>query len=285
MPKFSGEGRLGLLMEIVVIILEQLHVTAGYVIWPLFGLGALLIADWVWRGEWKQKHSERAVKTRLAIYSILSLTCLSILAVRLVYRIRYIEKSPTEDSIKNIPQPQTPPEKASKEPVPTETPTVKPVPSAKPQKHQPIVKSNPIQASSVQNCPNGNCIGGDNNGTAIVNNGPPEPNVQFVASKSVETANHRYVTMVQITADQDIKDFTFSLEFDNTVYSPEVELSYASGFVMSSTLKASAGSSKPGNVFEATIRTPIVFPKGERVTVKVYSPAFGPINFLRGIKY
>lgn len=54
MPKISFEGMAGLLMEIIVIILEQVHVTAAYIIWPLFIFGAYLIGDAIWRGEWKK---------------------------------------------------------------------------------------------------------------------------------------------------------------------------------------------------------------------------------------
>lgn len=193
MLKFSAEGRLGLLMEIIVIILERLNVTAGYVIWPLFGLGAFLIADWIWRGEWKQKHTAPAIKKRVILYSLFSFICLSTLAVWLIYRIRYVDKYPIEDSAKNTPQTQTPTDKA-KEP-PSSEPHVEPIPHAKPLSKNPIIKSKPTspltppgQAPAPQttiNAQNGIGISGGTVTNPMVNNFAP-PDRQLNAQQAAQ---------------------------------------------------------------------------------------------------
>ncbi len=71
-------------------------------------------------------------------------------------------------------------------PATVEPPIVKPIPATKPQKHPSVTESNPIPTPS-QNAPGGINIGRDNNGTAIVNNGPPPP--RLISSNETDTEN------------------------------------------------------------------------------------------------
>jgi len=169
MPKFSGEGRLGLLMEIVVIILERLHVTAGYVIWPLFGFGALLIADWIWRGEWKEKHEEApAIKKRQYIYGGASFICLFLLAVWLIHGIKSIERYSESDSLKventkprvQVPTQETPEKESAKNEHK----------SGRPPKSEPPITTGPISPGPCSNVQ----IGGSGNQATTNCVAPPD---------------------------------------------------------------------------------------------------------------
>jgi hypothetical protein len=121
-------------------------------------------------------------------------------------------------------EPSMPPEKVPKEPSPTGTPTIKLIPPTKPQGHHSIVKSNPIPAQPPQNCPNGNCIGGDNNGTATVNNTFSDryprpgtiPKVNFCVFQSKPVAEH-FETIITIKTDSEISAPFWSLFFDGPV--------------------------------------------------------------------
>jgi len=188
MPKFSGEGRLGLLMEISVIILDRLHVTAGYIIWPLFGLGALLIADWIWRGDWKQKHGEAANK-RVWVYSVISLVFLCSVAVWLVYGIRYLEKQTESEPGKNVVGPIQPNLQAKQQPSPSPEPNKSPTAIKSKKKPEIQIQSNKepnntnTQIGTTQApiaiAPNGIAVGGNQGiiSNPTVNNsyGAPKP--------------------------------------------------------------------------------------------------------------
>jgi len=75
--------------------------------------------------------------------------------------------------------------------------------------------------ASLQNCPNGICIGGDNSGTATVNNfGPlplPTPNVKICASYSDAVQGQDHVTTVTFTTDVQITRPWFAVFFDAPV--------------------------------------------------------------------
>lgn len=172
MPKFSSEGRIGLIMEIAVIILDRLHITPGYIIWPLFIFGALLIADWILRGEWRGRHAETALQKRVAIYSLSALICLGGLAGWLIYRLKTVNSSET---VKNVqPQHSTPQLPTPVQPMPERDKSIS-------SSHEPIekhpsaqTKSKPQSSYSVTN-PSGSIINqaSPNYGKQIINNVPP----------------------------------------------------------------------------------------------------------------
>lgn len=115
-----------------------------------------------YREGWFSNQKWYVVLVRFAATSLVVALALGIVwwgAWRLRERPESQQVSPNTDKI-----PESPP---------TEKPTVKPIPPAKPQPRHPVVKSNPIP-SPVQNAPGGINIGRDNTGTAVVNNfGPP----------------------------------------------------------------------------------------------------------------
>jgi hypothetical protein len=76
MPRLSVEATIGLGFEIVLAILEHLHVREPIIIWGLFFVGLLLIGDSIVRGEWAQKIVDnRSRKKRRAFYLALTMVC------------------------------------------------------------------------------------------------------------------------------------------------------------------------------------------------------------------
>jgi hypothetical protein len=55
MSRLSFEATLGLVFEVIVGILDHLHVRDPLIIWGLFVVGLLLIIDSIIRGEWAEK--------------------------------------------------------------------------------------------------------------------------------------------------------------------------------------------------------------------------------------
>jgi len=165
-------------MEIAVLILEESHVTRGYIIWPLFILGALLIADWIFRGEWKQKHEKAAVSKWVLIYSIISVVFLSAIAIWLVHKIGYLEKHPEPESASNTINLPNPSAKIPQKPSP-ESPTPK---KARKNPRTPVQNNKESNGANTQIgtaqgpvaiAPNGIAIGGGTVTNPTVNNFAP----------------------------------------------------------------------------------------------------------------
>ena len=64
MPRLSIEATIGLLFEVVVGILDHLHVREPIIIWGLFAVGLILIADTVARGDWATKIVNRSKRKK-----------------------------------------------------------------------------------------------------------------------------------------------------------------------------------------------------------------------------
>src|SRR5260221_11180443 len=67
MPKISIEATFGLLFEVVVGILDHLHIGERWIIWELFAFGLILLSDAVIRSEWvkNQNHPRTRLKRRI----------------------------------------------------------------------------------------------------------------------------------------------------------------------------------------------------------------------------
>ncbi|MFI5125276.1 MAG: hypothetical protein ACHQJX_00450 [Candidatus Acidiferrales bacterium] len=166
MPKISFEGMAGLLMEIIVIILEQVHVTAAYIIWPLFIFGAYLIGDAIWRGEWKKKHEKWAAVKRAFICGVASLVFLSAIAMWLLYRIRNLDKHPEAVPVAKVIEPIQPSVQKPQMSRAAPHKTLK----------RPRKKVTAPQPTFSVNNPVGSIVnqGSPNYGTQTVNNAPPD---------------------------------------------------------------------------------------------------------------
>jgi hypothetical protein len=167
MPKFSSEGRVGLIMEIAVIILDRIHVTAGYIIWPLFIFGALLIVDWIFRGEWRDKHREPPLLKRTVAYSLTAFLCLGALAGWLVFRIKSVDKP--EVARTTAPVETTKPETSPPPPAPQEND-----PRSAP-KHKKEKPAEDIHAGPIEQGPCSNLQMGGSGNQSTINCGPQLP--------------------------------------------------------------------------------------------------------------
>ncbi len=69
MPRISTEAAIGFSLEIAVIFLHRLHLRDPRIVFSVFELGVLLIADRIARGEWAETifHPERRRKKRVRI--------------------------------------------------------------------------------------------------------------------------------------------------------------------------------------------------------------------------
>lgn len=76
MIKLSGEATIGLVFEVLVGILDHLHVREPYIIWGLFVFGLILIGDSIVRGEWAEKISDQKKRTaRRILYGVAAALC------------------------------------------------------------------------------------------------------------------------------------------------------------------------------------------------------------------
>ncbi|MGA8153599.1 MAG: hypothetical protein WB952_21790 [Terriglobales bacterium] len=67
MTKLSTEATIGLAFEIILAILDHLHVKEPIIIWGLFVVGLVLIGDSISRGEWAEKITNRKARIRRRI--------------------------------------------------------------------------------------------------------------------------------------------------------------------------------------------------------------------------
>lgn len=82
MIKLSGEATIGLFFEVLVGILDHLHVREPYIIWGLFAAGLFLIGDSIIRGEWAEKITDPKKRiARRTLYGAFALCALSDSAV------------------------------------------------------------------------------------------------------------------------------------------------------------------------------------------------------------
>lgn len=130
-PKLSVEAFLGLLIEVVVVILDHLHVRNSFIIWLFFGIGLLLLLDAVIRSDWALEKVGRERRNR-RVWASVPIVVLGLVIGTWIYnRSKQIESggedkkelssqgtAPTEAKTKV--DNQQPPTKAQSEAVPSE---------------------------------------------------------------------------------------------------------------------------------------------------------------------
>jgi hypothetical protein len=108
MPKISGEGTLGLALEILLAILDHLHIREPLLIWGLFLVGLILISDSILRSDWASKPTEKATRIkRRAFGIILVLGAFAIFGFWINSRAETEASSPSAQPAATIPESQT----------------------------------------------------------------------------------------------------------------------------------------------------------------------------------
>jgi hypothetical protein len=158
MVKLSGEATIGLFFEVLVGILDHLHVREPFIIWGLFAVGLILIGDSIIRGEWAERIVDRKKRTaRRIVYGVVAGLCFVLFGFWIFARLH--TEGPREATI-TVPssiQPQQPPP-LPKAPEPDNAPTVKPIPRATlPKQPVEIAPKQAQQPPITQDCGGGNC--------------------------------------------------------------------------------------------------------------------------------
>ncbi len=71
MPRISVEGTIGLVLEVVLGILDHLHVREPIIVWGLFAVGLILISDSILRSEWASKAEAKAVRIKRRVFGMI----------------------------------------------------------------------------------------------------------------------------------------------------------------------------------------------------------------------
>lgn len=134
MAKLSTEATIGLGLEVLLAILERLHVREPWIIWGLFAVGLLLIGDSIVRGEWADNipDSGRRQKKRIRL-GVITIAAFAIFGFWIFARIHAQEGNGVtivNETAQKLPAPSTPtaPSGSEKE---KEVPAVVPAPKGK----------------------------------------------------------------------------------------------------------------------------------------------------------
>ncbi|MGB0117777.1 MAG: hypothetical protein WBP73_13280 [Terriglobales bacterium] len=143
--KLSGEATIGLLFEVLVGILDHLHVREPFIIWGLFAVGLVLIGDSIVRGEWGERITDPKKRTaRRILYGAAAGLCFIGFGIWIFVRLHAEEPRAAVTPPPSI-QPQQP---LPKEPDQGSAPLV--IPKAKSQRQAAAPKALPVGASPIQ---------------------------------------------------------------------------------------------------------------------------------------
>jgi hypothetical protein len=215
------------MLEIVLAILDHLHIREPLIVWGLFILGLILISDSILRSDWARTPTEKAARTKRRTYGMLPVVILfSIFG----YYIFKVERPIPTGSIDK----SEPPIPANKQPDTNQAPETKPAQQLHAEKKKPRpTTTQPPATPPSQVCPNGICVGGDNNGTATVNNNygklpdQPQPGTipTVIVCSSISAVGKGYVTNITLQTDSPITKPAYGFLFDGPVGGGEISIS------------------------------------------------------------
>jgi hypothetical protein len=150
-----------------------------------------------------------------------------------------------------------------------------PNPGTKPPTPNPLI---------TQNCPGGNCIGGDNYGNPTVYNTPPPPVFTYTSFEmpltDLDAQNHIGGKIkVMIKADREATNLSFALQFDGTIIGPQ-SVGIVGSNEVPSYVNLGTDHQHPDDVIKVSFMSVKFLPAGTELYVTVVSKE--PVKFLHG---
>lgn len=175
MPRLSIEATIGIGLEIVLGILDHLHVKEPLIVWGLFALGFLLISDSILRSEWASSSGHKWSRMRRSIYGMSPVIIFFSLFGWWIFGRNKVVVPPQVTAQANPAPQMVPPSPTSK--VETQHGAEKKAKTPRPDAPKPTVQP----PATIISAPNGIAIGGGTVTNPTVNNfAPPQRHLSSV---------------------------------------------------------------------------------------------------------